>query len=72
MRGSSAIVGVGESRYYRPAATETEFQLACIAIKNAADDAGLAKFTNKPRRFPGIAANDVLPTVRDDGPLHAL
>ena len=42
MRGSSAIVGVGESRFYRPgAATETEFQLACIAIKNAADDAGL-------------------------------
>ena len=42
MRGSSAVVGVGESRYYRPgAATETEFQLACIAIQNAAADAGL-------------------------------
>lgn len=42
MRGTSAIVGVGESRFYRPgAATETEFQLACIAIKNAAEDAGL-------------------------------
>ena len=42
MRGSSAIVGVGESRYYRAgAATETEFQLACIAIRNAAEDAGI-------------------------------
>lgn len=42
MRGTSAIVGVGESRYYRPgAAPETEFQLACIAIKNAAEDAGI-------------------------------
>ncbi len=42
MRGTSAIVGVGESQFYRPgAATETEFQLACIAIKAAAEDAGL-------------------------------
>src|SRR5262249_52203097 len=42
MRGSSAIVGIGESPFYRPgAASETEFQLACIATKNAAEDAGL-------------------------------
>ncbi len=42
MKGTSAIVGVGESKYYRPgAAPETEFQLAVTAIKNAAEDAGL-------------------------------
>ena len=42
MRGTSAIVGIGESHYYRPGgASETEFQLACIAIKNAVTDAGL-------------------------------
>ena len=42
MRGTIAIVGVGESPYCRPgAAPETEFQLAVIAIKNAAEDAGL-------------------------------
>jgi acetyl-CoA acetyltransferase len=42
MRGTSAIVGIGESTYYRPGgAPETEFQLACIAIKNAVADAGL-------------------------------
>jgi acetyl-CoA acetyltransferase len=42
MRGTSAIVGVGESTYYRPgAAPESEFQLACIAIRNAAEDAGI-------------------------------
>jgi len=43
MHGSSAVVGVGESRYYpRGAAPESEFQLACIAIRNAVADAGLA------------------------------
>ena len=42
MRGTSAIVGIGESLYYRPgAARETEFQLAVIANKNAAEDAGI-------------------------------
>jgi len=35
-------VGIGESRYYRPgAAPETEFQLAALAIQNAANDAGI-------------------------------
>lgn len=46
MRGTSAIVGVGESEYFRPGrameAGYTEFQLACTAIKNAAEDAGIA------------------------------
>ena len=39
----AVVVGVGESAYYvRGKSPETEFQLACIAIRNAVDDAGLA------------------------------
>ena len=42
MQGKAVVVGVGESAYYkRGGATETEFQLACIAIRNAVADAGL-------------------------------
>jgi acetyl-CoA acetyltransferase len=42
MRGAAVVAGVGESKYYaRGAAPETEFQLACIAIRNAVADAGL-------------------------------
>jgi acetyl-CoA acetyltransferase len=42
MRGSSIIVGVGESRYYRRGGSpDTEFQLACTAIRAALADAGL-------------------------------
>ena len=42
MRGSAAVAGVGESTYYvRGRSPDTEFQLACTAIKRAADDAGL-------------------------------
>src|SRR3954469_16181541 len=42
MHGAAVVVGVGESAYYaRGGAPETEFQLACIAIRNALDDAGL-------------------------------
>ena len=42
MHGKAVVVGVGESRYYRRGeATESEFQLACIAIRNAVADAGL-------------------------------
>jgi acetyl-CoA acetyltransferase len=42
MHGKAVVVGVGESRYYkRGGAPETEFQLACIAIRNAVEDAGL-------------------------------
>ena len=42
MKGRAVVVGVGESVYYaRGKAPETEFQLACIAIRNAVEDAGL-------------------------------
>ena len=42
MHGAAVVAGVGESTYYkRGAAPESEFQLACIAIRNAVDDAGL-------------------------------
>ena len=42
MKKRAVVVGVGESAYYkRGGATETEFQLACIAIRNAVADAGL-------------------------------
>lgn len=42
MQGGAVVVGVGESTYYkRGEAPETEFQLACIAIRNAVEDAGL-------------------------------
>src|SRR3954469_11349814 len=42
MHGAAVVVGVGESAYYaRGGATESEFQLAAIAIRNAVDDAGL-------------------------------
>jgi acetyl-CoA acetyltransferase len=43
MRGTSAIVGIGESTYYKAgAATESEFQLTCTAIRRAAEDAGIS------------------------------
>src|SRR5690606_23848121 len=42
MRGTTAIVGVGESQYYRAGgAPDTEYQLAITAIRNAAEDAGV-------------------------------
>ena len=42
MHGAAVVVGVGESPYYRRGgAPESEFQLACIAIRNAVADAGL-------------------------------
>ena len=42
MESKAVVVGVGESPYYkRGGASETEFQLACIAIRNAVEDAGL-------------------------------
>ena len=43
MHGRAAVVGVGESRYYkRGEAPDSEFQLACTAIRNAVEDAGLS------------------------------
>lgn len=42
MKGQAVVVGVGESPYYkRGGASESEFQLAVIAIRNAVEDAGL-------------------------------
>lgn len=42
MQRRSAVAGVGESAYYkRGSSPETEFQLACTAIRRAAEDAGL-------------------------------
>ena len=43
MRGRAAIAGIGESEYYKRGDSPfTEFQLACIAIRRAVEDAGLA------------------------------
>ncbi|MEM9175420.1 MAG: acetyl-CoA acetyltransferase [Myxococcota bacterium] len=42
MHGEAVVVGVGESAYYKHGGSpDTEFQLACTAIKNAVADAGL-------------------------------
>jgi acetyl-CoA acetyltransferase len=42
MQGQAAVIGVGESAYYRRGKSpDTEFQLACTAIRNAVADAGL-------------------------------
>ena len=40
--GTTAVVGIGETAFYRPGeAPESEFQLACIAVSRAAEDAGI-------------------------------
>ena len=42
MQRKAAVAGVGESQYYkRGASPHSEFQLACTAIRNAVEDAGL-------------------------------
>ena len=42
MRGAAVVAGVGESTYYkRGGSPDSEFQLACTAIRNAVADAGL-------------------------------
>jgi acetyl-CoA acetyltransferase len=42
VRGAAAVAGVGESAYYkRGGASLSEFQLACVAIRKAVEDAGL-------------------------------
>ncbi|MCH2173758.1 acetyl-CoA acetyltransferase [Myxococcota bacterium] len=42
MQRKTAVVGVGESEYFnRGGATVSEFELACTAIRNAVEDAGL-------------------------------
>ena len=51
-RGKVAIVGVGETTYYkRGQAEDSEFVLCIEAIKRACDDAGM-----DPKRIDGIAA----------------
>ncbi|HET6795231.1 MAG TPA: hypothetical protein VFH45_12340 [Acidimicrobiales bacterium] len=43
MHGAAVVVGVGESVYYkRGGAPDSEFRLACTAVRNAVEDAGLA------------------------------
>jgi acetyl-CoA acetyltransferase len=43
MKKQAVLAGVGESDYYvRGRAPQTEFELACTAIRNAAEDAGIA------------------------------
>ena len=42
MQGRAVVAGVGESEYYvRGKAPDSEFQLACTAIRRAVEDAGL-------------------------------
>jgi len=42
MHGSSVVVGIGETTYYkRGESPDSEFALACEAIRKAADDAGI-------------------------------
>ena len=42
MHGAAVVAGVGESTYYvRGRSPDTEFQLACTAIRRAVEDAGL-------------------------------
>ena len=42
VHGAAVVVGVGESAYFnRGEAPESEFRLACTAIRNAVADAGL-------------------------------
>lgn len=43
MQGTAAVVGVGESAYYvRGRSPDSEFQLACTAIRRAVEDSGLS------------------------------
>ncbi len=52
LRGRAAVIGVGETRYYKHGqAPESEFTLALRAILRAAEDAGI-----DPRRIDGFAS----------------
>jgi acetyl-CoA acetyltransferase len=52
VHGKAVVVGVGESTYYRRGlASESEFQLCCIAIQRAIEDAGL-----QPKDIHGLAS----------------
>src|SRR6266576_764929 len=42
VKDKAAIVGIGETKYYkRGQSPQSEFRLACEAIRKAADDAGI-------------------------------
>ena len=42
LRGATSIVGIGETEYWKAGgATRSEFELACIAVLRAVEDAGL-------------------------------
>ncbi|CAN5489295.1 lipid-transfer protein [soil metagenome] len=65
LRGKAAVVGVGETRYYKHStAPEPEFKLALMAILNACEDAGIdareidgfASFSNDRNEPPRLAA----------------
>src|ERR671935_2714591 len=52
LRGKAAIVGIGETTYYKHGkAPVSEFKLALLAILAAAEDAGI-----DPRRIDGFAS----------------
>src|SRR5262245_66407027 len=52
LRGQVAVVGIGETRYYKHGQSpDSEFKLALQAILRACDDAGL-----DPRRIDGFAS----------------
>ena len=52
LRGKVAVVGIGETEYYkRGGAEDAEFKLALRAIKAACDDAGIS-----PKQIDGFAS----------------
>ncbi len=73
MRGEVAVVGVGETTYYkRGQAPEAEFKLGLQAIVNACDDAGIdphqidgfASYSNDRNDPPRLAAALGIPELR--------
>ena len=72
IRGKTAIVGLGETRYYkRGASPDPEFKMTLEAIINAADDAGIsvrdidgfASFSNDRNDPPRLAAALGIPHI---------
>ena len=52
MHGQAVVVGVGESEYYKHGQSpHSEFQLACMAIQHAAQDAGV-----EPKQLDGLVS----------------
>jgi acetyl-CoA acetyltransferase len=72
IRGKTAIVGIGETRYYkRGASPDPEFKLVLEAVLNAVDDAGMdvhdidgfASYSNDRNDPPRIASALGLPHI---------